>query len=167
MQMYRKIAVAGATAAAIVGVGTAALATSGSSSTAGSGSQQGSHQKAKQNSKQNKHNQRPAAALRRGIHGQLVTKGKDGFVVHSGIRGTVTSVTATSITVKAADGYSQTFTMTKDTKVRERPASGNGKGTAGKAADLKSSDKVAVIGKKAEKSSARPSATVVIDGLKK
>jgi hypothetical protein len=161
MQMYRKIAVAGATAAAIVGVGTAALATSGTGSTAGSGS----HAGAKQAHHKKQH--RPAQALRRGVHGELVTKGKDGFVVHSGIRGAATSVSATSITVKAADGYSETFTLTKATKVRERPSSGRGKGTAGTAADLKSGDQVAVIGKKAETSSAKPSATVVIDGLKK
>jgi hypothetical protein len=156
MYMYRKIAVAGATAAAIVGVGTAAMATSGSDSTVGSGSQQGSHQK--QHAR--------AALMRHLVHGQIVTHGKDGYVVHSGIRGTVGSVSATSITVKAADGFSQTFTLTKDTKVRERTA-GQRKGSPGKIADLKSGDKVAVLGKAPEKSSANPSATIVVDGRQK
>lgn len=159
MHMYRKIAVAGATAVAIVGVGTAAMAASGSSGTPGSGSTSSPHQKGQ--------HQRPAQTLRRGLHGELVTKGKDGYVVHSGIRGTVSSVSATAITVKAADGYSQTLTLTKQTKVRERPASGKGKGTKGTVSDVKSGDKVAVIGKKAEKAAGNAAAMFVIDGLRK
>jgi preprotein translocase subunit YajC len=158
MHMYRKIAVAGVTAAAILGVGTAAMAASGSSGTSGSGSR-ASHQKG--------HHQRPAKTLRHGLHGELVTKSKDGYVVHSGIRGTVTSVSATAITVKAADGYSQTLSLSKQTKVRERPASGKGKGTKGTVADLKSGDKVAVIGKKLEKASGAAAAKFVVDGLRK
>ena len=159
MHMYRKIAVAGVTAAAIVGVGTAAMAASGSSGTSGSGTSAGSHQK--------RHHQRPAKVLRRGVHGELVTNSKAGYVVHSGIRGTVSSVSATAITVKAADGYSQTLTLTKQTRVRERPASGKGRGTKGTVADVKSGDKVAVVGKKLEKASGNATAMVVVDGLRK
>jgi preprotein translocase subunit YajC len=158
MHMYRKIAVAGVTAAAIVGVGTAAMAASGSTGTSGSGSQ-AAHQKG--------HHQRPAKALRRGLHGALVTKSKDGYVVHSGIRGTVSSVSATAITVKAADGYSQTLSLTKQTRVRERPASGKGRGTKGTVSDVKSGDKVAVVGKKLEKASGDATAMFVVDGLRK
>jgi hypothetical protein len=163
MHVYRKIAVAGVTAAAMIGVGTAAVATSGSTSGSGSaGAKSGSsgaHHK--------RHHPRPGKVLRHGVRGELVTNSKDGYVVHSGIRGTITSVSPTAVTVKAADGYSQTLTLTKDTKVRERPASGRGRGTKGTVADLKSGDKVAVVGKKPEKAAGNATAVVVIDGLRK
>jgi preprotein translocase subunit YajC len=164
MRVYRSIAVAGATAAVIIGAGTAALAASGTDSTSGSGTSStsaGNHAAAKQ--------MRHKRLLTHLVHGQIVTKGKDGYVTHSGVRGTATAVSATSITVKAADGYTQTFRLTKDTKVRERGA-GAVKGTPGKVSDLKTGDTVAVLGKAPEKSptsTTSPTATVVIDGLKK
>ena len=163
--LYRKIAVVGATAAAIVGVGTAALATSGSSTTGGSGSTNSSQAQTHKKMHKKMHKLRRQQLLRHLVHGQTVTHGKNGYVVHSGIRGTVSSASATSLTVKASDGFTQTFTLSKDTKVRERPASGKGRGTAGKLSDLKSGDKVAVLGKAPEKSS-KSSAVVVIDGIR-
>jgi hypothetical protein len=161
MQTAAKFAAAGAAAAVVLGAGTAALAASGSGTTSGSGSSASSTAHTAKNKLRHKR------LLMHGVHGQIVTHGKDGYVTHSGIRGTATTVSATSITVKAADGYTQTFTLTKDTKVRERPASGKGKGTAGTVSNLKSGDQVAVLGKAPEKSSAKPTATVVIDGIKK
>jgi hypothetical protein len=160
MQTYRKIAVAGVTVAAVVGGGTAAAvaASSGSSSTNGSGSQASAHR--------HKH-PRLVRHLVRGVHGQVVTHGKNGYVTHSAVRGTVSAVSATAITVQAADGYRQTFTINKDTRVRERPTSGTGKGRPGTISDVKSGDRVGVLGKKAEHSTARSTATVVIDGLRK
>jgi preprotein translocase subunit YajC len=160
MQTAAKFAAAGAAAAIVIGAGTAAFAVSGSDTTSGSGS-----------SASTSHNAMKALRHKRlllhMVHGQIVTHGADGYVTHSGIRGTATAVSPTSITVKAADGFTQTFTLTKDTKVRERPASGKGKGTAGTVSDLKSGDQVAVLGKAPEKSTAKPTATVVIDGIKK
>lgn len=51
-------------------------------------------------------------------HAQWVGKDAGGqFVTHSAIHGSVTAVTSTSITVKAADGFSQTFKVSADTKV--------------------------------------------------
>ena len=45
-------------------------------------------------------------------------KGKDGHpVTLVSIRGKVTAVGSASVTVKAEDGYTATFTATKDTKV--------------------------------------------------
>lgn len=163
--LYRKIAIVGATAAAIVGVGTAALATSGSSATSGSGTTKSGQANA-HNKMHKMHKVRRQQLLRHLVHGEFVTHGKNGYVVHSGIRGTVSSVSATSLSVKASDGFTQTFTLSKDTKVRERPTSGKGRGTAGKVSDLKSGDKVAVLGKAPEKSSSKSSAVVVIDGIR-
>ena len=156
MPIYRKLAVAGATAVAIVGVGTAALATTGSSgSTNGSGTTASSSTA--------KHPGRAAvrrALLRRAVHGSVVTHGKNGYVAHSGIRGTAASVSATSITVKATDGFTQTFTVAKTTHVRVRT---DGQGAKGSISDVKSGDTVAVLGKEPESSHANPTATIVLD----
>jgi hypothetical protein len=160
MFMYRKIAAAGATAVAIVGVGATALATSGTSATSGAGSQAAAH---------------PAAAaawrhhhrlLRHLVHGSVVTHGKHGYVAHSAVRGTAEAVSPTSITVKAADGYSATYTITKHTKVRERSA-GKVRGKPGSMADVQTGDRVAVLGREPEKSTNDPTATVIVDGVRK
>ena len=159
--MYRKIFATAGTAVAIVGVATAALATSGSdpSTTSGTGhasGQSGSH-----------HNRRHElhAILRHVLHGEVTTKGRDGYVTHSGVRGAVTAVSPTSITVKAVDGYTETFTLSADTKVRERTPGRRG-ATSGTVSDVKQGDQVAVLGKAPEHSSAPPVARVVIDGLR-
>ncbi len=65
------------------------------------------------------------ARMLRALHGTWVTEGTSGPVTHQAIRGDVTAVSATSVTVKAKDGFSQTFTVSGDTKVRVRS---NGKG---------------------------------------
>ena len=138
--MYRRILIGGVTAAAIVGAGGTALAVSGSdspSSPSGSGSTSGQHDK--QGKKGGKHK-----LLRRLEHGQFVTRGKDGkTVTHDLIRGTATSVSATSITVQAADKKSETFSVTKDTKVRVRD---NGKGAASTISKVAKGDPVVVAG---------------------
>jgi hypothetical protein len=59
------------------------------------------------------------AAIVRGMHGEWVVKGKDGKpVTLLTIRGEITAVSPTSVTVKAEDGVSETFTVTSDTKVK-------------------------------------------------
>ena len=95
---------------------------------------------------------RPALrALGRALHAQWVTRDRDNagaFVTHSAIRGAVTAVSASSITVKAEDGVSQTYAVTDATKVRLRasqPGNGN-RGKAGTISDVHVGDKVAVIG---------------------
>jgi hypothetical protein len=138
--MWKKIAIAGGVCAAVAGIGTAAVATSGSSTTSGSptSSTAKGHPAAKD---------RGAKALKHALHAQWVTKGKDNtFVTHDAIRGTVTAVSATSITVLAEDKKSQTFTVNTDTKVRVRA---NGKAAkAAKAAisQVHSGDKALVVG---------------------
>jgi hypothetical protein len=52
-------------------------------------------------------------------HGELTVKGKDGKpVVWVVQHGTVTAASATSVTVKSEDGFTQTYAVNSDTKVR-------------------------------------------------
>jgi hypothetical protein len=138
--MWKKIAIAGGVCAAVAGIGTAAVATSGSSTTSGapvpsSTNAPKDHAAAKD---------RGAKALKHALHAQWVTKGKDNkFVTHDAIRGTVSAVSATSITVLAEDKKSQTFTVNAATKVRVRA---NGKGAAATIGQVRSGDKALVIG---------------------
>jgi hypothetical protein len=141
--MFKKILIAGGTAALIIGLGTAAFAESGSttgtpsptsttSSTAKAAAGRGDGSLGK--------------LANRAISGQFVTKGKDGtFVTHDLERGTVTSVSSTSIVVKAADNTSQTFVVTSATKVRVR-ASGAAKGATGTIAQVTTGKDVLVLG---------------------
>ena len=58
--------------------------------------------------------------MRRTVHATWVTRGQKGqFVTHDAIRGTVTAVSSQSISVQAADGTAETFTVATTTKVRE------------------------------------------------
>ena len=53
------------------------------------------------------------------LHGEMVVKAADGTVsTVQMVRGTVTAVTASSITVKAEDGYTATFAVGATTEVR-------------------------------------------------
>ncbi len=159
--MYRKILATAGTAVAIVGVASAALATSGSGTSTTSGTAQaGSRSGAQHHRRHELH-----AILRHVLHGEVTTKGADGYVTHSGVRGAVTAVSPTSITVKSVDGFTETFTLNADTKVRERTPGQHG-ATSGSVSDVKQGDQVAVLGKAPEHSTAAPVARVVIDGLR-
>jgi len=83
------------------------------------------------------------ARLLRGLHGVWVTNSKSGFVTHQAIRGDVTAVSGSSITVKAKDGFSLTFTVAADTKVRART---KGKGTDSTIGAVKVGSKAVVTG---------------------
>ena len=141
--MYRRVLLGGVTAAAIVGAGGTALAVSGSdNTTAGTPSATSSsspaphaHAKAKGKGK--------GKILRRLQHAQIVTKGRNGFVTHDLIKGTVTAVSPTSISIQAADKKTETFTITKDTKVRLRT---KGKGAASSIDKVAKGDHVMVAG---------------------
>jgi hypothetical protein len=52
------------------------------------------------------------------LHGQVTVKTKDGTKTVAVQRGTVTAVSATSLTVKSTDGFTQTWALNDDTKVR-------------------------------------------------
>jgi hypothetical protein len=137
--MWKKIAIAGGVCAAVAGIGTAAVATSGSSTTPGAPASSSSAPKDHPAGKD-----RAVKALRHALHAQWVTKDKDGkFVTHDAIRGTVSAVSATSITVLAEDKKSETFTVNGDTLVRVRA---NGKGAKGSISQVHTGDKALVVG---------------------
>jgi len=130
--MWKKIAIAGGVCAALAGIGTAAVATSGSTTTSGSALS------AKDGGKQ------AMKALHHALHAQWVTQDKDkSFVTHDAIRGTVKAVSPTAITVSSLDNKSLTFVVNADTKVRIRA---NGKGAKGAIAQVHTGDKALVIG---------------------
>ncbi len=195
--MLKKVVVTAALGAAIVGGGTAALAGSGShdvaaatptaatptaatptaSSTTASSSAQPN---AAKNKRAGKHRQ--SVRLGRALHGTWVTKDakSDAVVTHDAIRGIVSSVSPTSITVKAADGVSETYQVTSTTKVRKRAASTTsqptpsqtpGRQTGGKKTKvgassisaIKVGDQAVVVGT----GTTTLTATHIVDGLKK
>ncbi|GAA1990461.1 hypothetical protein GCM10009817_35540 [Terrabacter lapilli] len=92
------------------------------------------------------------ARMLRALHGTWVTEGKAGPVTHQAVRGDVTAVSATSITVKAKDGFSLTFSVAGDTKVRARTT---GKGTASTIGAVKVGSKALVVGLGATNPTAR------------
>jgi hypothetical protein len=59
--------------------------------------------------------------LAAGLHGEFVVKDKGGkFVTVISARGEITAASATSVTIKAEDGFTATFAVNADTKVRGR-----------------------------------------------
>lgn len=79
--------------------------------------------------------------LGRVLRADMTVLKKDGttMVVHSE-RGEISTVSASSITIKGLDGVSTTFAVTADTRVRE-------KGRQAKIADLEVGDLAMVVGK--------------------
>ncbi|MCU1656749.1 MAG: hypothetical protein JWO57_1405 [Pseudonocardiales bacterium] len=136
--MWRKIAVAGAIAAATLGAGTAALATSGSTTSGSPAPASGSAAAAA-------HPKLGRLLANRAVHGTWVTRDAktNSFVTHDAIRGTATAVSSTSITVNAADNTSQTYAVTSATKVRQRA---NKKGAPSSIGAVHTGDDVLVAG---------------------
>ena len=124
MILTRKLAlgVAGVAAAGVLGTAGVAAATSQTSSPAPAASSSAPSTGAsapadKEKGKKAKHARR--AVIGRGMHGEFVVKGKDGRpVTLVTIRGQVTAVSPTGVTVKAEDGFTATFATNADTKVR-------------------------------------------------
>jgi VCBS repeat-containing protein len=147
--MWKQIAIAGAVGAAILGTGAAALAETGSSSTSGSAAPAASTSTT---------STAPTSTARTGTAAKGALKGKLGLAIknfdhgswvsqdqgspqtHDAIKGTVSAVSASSITVKSADGTSQTYVVTSDTAVRVK---GTGKSAIG---SVKVNDTVLVTG---------------------
>jgi hypothetical protein len=92
------------------------------------------------------------ATLLRALHASWVTDGANGPVTHQAVRGEVTAVSPTSITVKAKDGFSLTYSVTKDTVVRERA---KGHGSASSIGGVKVGAKALVAGVGATNPAAR------------
>lgn len=128
--MYRKIVLSGVTAAVVLGAGTAALATTGASATSGTptpSSTSSTHATTGKAAKAGKHKRSP---LGRAVHAKITVKTKKGYVTRDLIRGTVTAVSSTSITVRAGDRTTETYVVGKDTKVLARAATKGAKPTA-------------------------------------
>jgi hypothetical protein len=122
MILTRKLAlgVAGVAAAGVLGTAGVAAATSdpGTPTPAASSAPSSPSAGATDKDKTDKHKAR-RAWIGRGMHGEFVVKGKDGKpVTLVTIRGQVTAVGPTSVTVKAEDGFTATFVANADTKVR-------------------------------------------------
>ncbi|HEY6745683.1 MAG TPA: hypothetical protein VI357_08180 [Mycobacteriales bacterium] len=115
MILTRKLAlgVAGVVATGVLGTAGVAAATADSTPTPAASSAPSAPTGT---AKATKH--RARAAIARGLHGEWVVKGKDGPVTLVSVRGQVTAVGPASVTVKAEDGFTATFTATADTKVR-------------------------------------------------
>ena len=106
----RSVLVAGvASAAVLLGAGTTAYASSSLTDSAS------------QTTTTKAHHQRPLEA--RALHAIWVTKAskaKGGaFVTHDEVRGTVMAASSTSITVRALDGFTQTYKVNGQTKVHD------------------------------------------------
>ncbi len=80
----------------------------------------------------------------RADHATWVTGKSAKFVTHQEIRGTITAVDATSITLKAADGYSETFKVDAHTKVQIRDQKKTG--ASASVGQLKIGEKAGVLG---------------------
>lgn len=93
-----------------VGAGGVAYADSGLS-TAGHTGQSGHH-----GTRHGMRHRLPVAA--RALHGELVLGGKQRTVTADVQRGAVTAVSSTSLTMRSLDGFSQTYAITPQTKVR-------------------------------------------------
>lgn len=131
--MYRKLVLAGVAVASIVGTGTVAVAATGDSAPPpGTGqSQSVQHHPGLQ-------------AMKRVLHGEVVTRGPDGsYVTHQVARGVVAGVSPKLLVVHTADGTNQQFGIDDATTIRLRD---NGVGRTGTIADVGVGDHVAVTG---------------------
>lgn len=122
MILTRKLAlgVAGVAAAGVLGTAGVAAATSETSTpTPAASSAPSAASTASTPGKTAPKKHKARAAVPRGLHGEWVVKGKDGKTVTLvSVRGQVTAVSATSVTVKAEDGFTATYTVNAKTKVR-------------------------------------------------
>lgn len=73
------------------------------------------------------------------LHGQVTVKTKDGTKTIAVQRGTVTAVSATSLSVKSTDGFTETWVLNSKTKVRVD-------GQSSSASNLKTGEELGVAG---------------------
>jgi hypothetical protein len=169
--MWKRFVVAAGIGAAVLGGGAAALATTGATSTvsghavtAASPTPTSTGSSSSTPTTHGKHPRRAAALLRLKSfeHGEWTSRepGSTADVVHVAVKGKVSAVSATSISVTATDGYQATYVVNSDTKVRLR---GAGK-TSSTIANVKTGDTVLVSG---TKSGATLTANHVLDGAGK
>jgi hypothetical protein len=156
--MYRKILVGGVTAVAILGAGTAALATTGSDTTSGTPAASSSSAAAANHAKA-KHGKGKHSPLRHAAHARITVKTKKGYVTRDLINGTVTAVSTTSITVQAGDKTTETFVVGKATKVVARAATKGAKPTASSIGKVTKGQHVIVTGV----GTSKPAAKHIVD----
>jgi hypothetical protein len=121
--MWKRIAIVGATAVIIGGAGTAAVAATGTPTAPPSASSIGSASDILASPSTGKAVKHPLAhRLRRAVHATWVTENKrtKTFTTHDTIRGQVTAVSPTSITVRAADNVAETFVINARTRAFTR-----------------------------------------------
>jgi hypothetical protein len=121
--MRKRIAVIGATAAIIGGAGTAAYAASTTATTTPSPSATSATSDSSATVSKPEAGERARAdRIRRAVHATWVTQNKKTrtFTTHDAIRGQVTAVSPTSITVRAADSTTETYLVNARTKVFTR-----------------------------------------------
>lgn len=153
--MWKTIAAVGATAAIIGGAGTAAFAASGTATpTPLSASSISSASDISASTSTTPAGKHPAAnRLRRAVHATWVSENKNTkrFTTHDAIRGQVIAVSATLITVRAADNVTETYVINVRTKVYTRAlktgaSTTTATRTAASIADVKAGDPVFVAG---------------------
>jgi hypothetical protein len=152
--MWKRIAVIGATAAVIGGAGTAAYAASAAPSPTPSPTSTAAASDIVATPSTTKAVKHPGAnRVRRAVHATWVTENKKTktFTTHDAIRGQVTAVSPTSITVRAADNVVATYVISPRTKVFTRAPRAAGSQTAvpktaASIADVRSGDTVFVGG---------------------
>ena len=142
--MWRRVAVAGVSAAIIGLAGTAAIAASGTDSPTPSASPSGAAPGAsghgpKAGAGKHAENDR----LRGAVHATWVSEDKktSTFTTHDAIRGQVAAVSPTSITVEAADHVTETYIIGSDVKVSTRSNK-----TTATISDVTTGDPVWVVG---------------------
>jgi hypothetical protein len=144
MTLSRKVTagVAGLAAAVVVGTAGVAAATAPDASPAPSATPSGSPTAPDGRDRDGHRGHRAGHRLFRGLYGEWVARGeRDGtYVTVLGVRGEVTAVGATSVTIKAEDGFSATFAVGADTRVRGRDVDAIG--------DVKVGDRAAAVGPK-------------------
>jgi len=146
--MWKTIATAGAAAVVIGGAGTAAFAAGTDTPAPSAPSTSSAPQHPDNGSAANADSPRANKGrannrLRGAVHATWVSKNKKSgaFTTHAAIRGQVTAVSATSITVRAADSVTETYVLSSATKVHSRA-----KKAATSISDIKDGDPVLVVG---------------------
>jgi hypothetical protein len=148
--MWKKIVISAAAGGALLIAGTAALADTTSPSAPASSSATASVGASSSAAPSGTARANRRAKIRRqflrGVqHAQWVTGRQGGtFVTHDAIRGKVTAVSATSLTVLALDNTSETYSVTSTTKVHIRSASA--RATLGSISQVKVGEQVGVLG---------------------
>jgi hypothetical protein len=130
--MWKKIVVIGGTAAIIGGAGTAAFASSATATPTPSPSSSSATSDSTAARPDAGRHQAGANRMRGVVHATWVTQNRKTrtFTTHDAIRGQVSAVSPTSITVRAADSTTETYLVSSKTKVFTRAARTQVPGTA-------------------------------------